>query len=291
VKGAWWKVCAAAAVMALVAVVSARQTRTPSPRTVKAEAEPTSSAVSPDRRWQVRVDGELASQRLLLTQLSSGDTVVIRDEPGITYRDVSFSPASDTVRFTVARANQPAVRYEIPRAGGAARRTADQGLLGAASAPPARGRDVAILARVLAILGTLSIALVLAYRVVRRASEKTPVSHLPEAKVLEPKLAESPASTTFTLWVRDANPAQAYLLALLIRVCRENPQDMPVALRAYADGERSRQLSYRTSPNREKGGTDVTWTLTDSRTTRTSSGSRSSEASPRDPPQAVSKGS
>jgi hypothetical protein len=66
---------------------------------------------------------------------------------------------------------------------------------------------------------------------------------------------------TFTLWVRDTNPNQMYLMALLMRVCREHPSDVPAEFKAYVDGNRARELAYRTSPNSSKGGTDVTWTL------------------------------
>lgn len=243
-------------------------------------AEPR-SAVSPDGRFEVRVDGEPASQRLLLTQVSTGDAVVIHYTPGITYLDVSFSADGHYIRFTEARANQPAVRYEIPMLGGAARRIADQTLVvapaAASVAAPAPGRDLGVLT----ILGTLLIAFVLAYRAVRQrqARERTPPVAGPgtsvsatresapdqtESKTPEAKPAAPSSSTEFTLWVRDPNPGKPYLLALLIKVCREHRQDIPDEFTAYADGERSRQLSYRTSPNRSKGGTDVTWVLTGS---------------------------
>ena len=71
----------------------------------------------------------------------------------------------------------------------------------------------------------------------------------------------APSPPTFTLWVRNPNPDEPYLIALLMRVCREHPREVPPEFSAYVNGDKSRQLSYRTSPNTNKGGVDVTWTL------------------------------
>lgn len=232
-------------------------------------AEPR-TAVSPDGRFRVQVDGEAASQQLLLVNVSTGDAVVIHNAPGTTYLDVSFSADGDAIRFREARAGQPTVRYEIPALGGPPRRIADDA---PDVAPP--GQSVVRPAKGLylfAMLGGLLTTLALAYAAVRRLGRRPPVVGGETAAGLTPPVAPSDVGvnsssvTEFTMWVRDPNPDKAYLLALLVRICREHPQDIPAEFRAYHDGERSRRrLSYRTSPNRSKGGTDISWVLTRSK--------------------------
>jgi len=224
------------------------------------------SAVSPDGRFRVQADGEPASQKLLLINVSTGDAAVIHSAPGTTYLEVSFSADGNAVRFRETRAGQPALRYEIPILGGAPRRIADDAPAVAPSVPtPARPLPAFYLA---AIFGTALTALLLTHSVVRRLARRRTVAGREASAAVTVPVAPSDVrvnshgATEFTIWVRDPSQDESYLLALLTRICREHPHDIPSEFKAYADGERSRRLSYRTSPNLGKGGTDVTWILT-----------------------------
>ena len=67
--------------------------------------------------------------------------------------------------------------------------------------------------------------------------------------------------SSFTMWVRDDNPDQTYLIALLLRVCKEQAHQVPPAFQAFGSGSSSRDLSYKVEKNYSKGGSNVTFTL------------------------------
>ena len=70
-------------------------------------------------------------------------------------------------------------------------------------------------------------------------------------------------AASFTLWVQDENPDQTYLLALLLRVCKEQPGSVTQEFQQYAQGrlDHSHKLSYQVSHNYSKGGCNVAFTL------------------------------
>lgn len=67
---------------------------------------------------------------------------------------------------------------------------------------------------------------------------------------------------TFTIWVKDPNPTQMYLTALLLRICREQPGEVPEEFRKFAGGDHSLNLSFQIKPNRTDGKTYVEFSLT-----------------------------
>ena len=63
------------------------------------------------------------------------------------------------------------------------------------------------------------------------------------------------------LWVKDTNPDQTFLIALLMRVCKEQPNQVPPEFQRFGQGDHSQELTYRISPNPAKGGVTVEFTL------------------------------
>lgn len=66
----------------------------------------------------------------------------------------------------------------------------------------------------------------------------------------------------FTMWVRNENPDKFFLLSLLKKVCRTNPESVPSDFRRLGEtSDFPPNLSYRTWRNNNEGRTYVEFTL------------------------------
>ncbi len=63
------------------------------------------------------------------------------------------------------------------------------------------------------------------------------------------------------LWVKDTNPDQTFLISLLLRVCQEQASQEPPEFRRFGQGDHSKDLAYKISPNPARGGVTVEFTL------------------------------
>lgn len=79
------------------------------------------------------------------------------------------------------------------------------------------------------------------------------------AKQSEPA---SGRTSTFTIWVKDENPNEMFLLALLMRIKAEHPEKMPADIKDMLDDKIPHDLQYRTTRNYAEGRTYVDFIFT-----------------------------
>jgi hypothetical protein len=66
----------------------------------------------------------------------------------------------------------------------------------------------------------------------------------------------------FTLWVKDENPNETYLLALLFRIRHEHPENVSKEIRDMLDNKIPHDLQYKFTRNHMEGKTYVDFIFT-----------------------------
>jgi uncharacterized membrane protein YhaH (DUF805 family) len=64
-------------------------------------------------------------------------------------------------------------------------------------------------------------------------------------------------SSSFTIWVKDENPEEMFLMALLVRMRNEHPEMMSQEIKDMLDNKIPYNLQYKTTRNRTEGRTYV----------------------------------